>query len=51
MQEIATCLGEAGLPTGFHEAAGEIYERLSGYKDATVPPSVEEAATRLLRRR
>jgi len=49
MEEIARSLGAADLPTGFHEAAREIYERLAGFKD-TAPPSVEEAAARLLRR-
>ena len=37
----------AGLPPGFHEAAGEIYRRLSVFKD-TPPPTVEEASRRLL---
>jgi hypothetical protein len=47
MDEIARSLTRAGLPAGFHEAAGEIYRRLSDYKDA--PPTLEESATRLLR--
>ena len=51
MEEIARSLAGAGLPPGFHEAAREIYERLADYKDATVPPSAEEAATKLLRPR
>jgi uncharacterized protein DUF1932 len=33
MEEIARYLAGAGLPAGFHEAAREIYERLSGYTD------------------
>ena len=49
MDEIARTLGGAGLPAGFHEAAGEIYRRLSDYKDTATPPTVEEAAGRLLR--
>jgi 3-hydroxyisobutyrate dehydrogenase-like beta-hydroxyacid dehydrogenase len=49
MEEIARSLAGAGLPAGFHEAAREIYERLSGYKD-TKTPSVEEAAQKLRRR-
>jgi len=49
MEEIARSLAGAGLPAGFHEAAREIYARLSGYKDAPRPPSVEEAAATLLR--
>jgi 3-hydroxyisobutyrate dehydrogenase-like beta-hydroxyacid dehydrogenase len=51
MDEIARSLGGAGLPTGFHEAAREIYERLSEYKDTLAPPPVEEAAAKLLRRK
>ncbi len=51
MEEIARSLAGVGLPGGFHEAAREIYERLADYKDATVPPSVEEAAAKLLRPR
>jgi 3-hydroxyisobutyrate dehydrogenase-like beta-hydroxyacid dehydrogenase len=50
MDEIASALAAAGLPAGFHEAAGEVYRRLSVYKDTTSPPTVEEAAARLLRR-
>lgn len=49
MDEIARSLAGAGLPAGFHEAAREIYRRLSEYKDAGAPPSVEESAARLLR--
>jgi 3-hydroxyisobutyrate dehydrogenase-like beta-hydroxyacid dehydrogenase len=30
MQEIAASMAAAGLPTGFHEAAAEIYERTGG---------------------
>ncbi len=47
MDQIARSLARAGLPAGFHEAAGEIYRRLSDYGDA--PPSVEESAAKLLR--
>ena len=47
MEEITTALTAAGLPGGFHEAAREIYARLSGYKDAPAP-SVEDALKRLL---
>ena len=50
MKEIARSLAGAGLPAGFHEAAGDIYQRLSAYKDTRTPPSVEEAAEKLLRR-
>jgi len=47
MEEIARSLAAADLPAGFHEAAREIYERLSEYKDARTPPTVEEAARKL----
>jgi len=39
MEEIAAAFSSAGLPDGFHRAAGEIYRRLEGYKDAPEPPS------------
>jgi hypothetical protein len=51
MDEIARALAVTGLPTGFHEAAHDIYERLAVYKGAATPPSVEEAAARLVRKR
>jgi 3-hydroxyisobutyrate dehydrogenase-like beta-hydroxyacid dehydrogenase len=43
MKEIAATFEAAGLPTGFHDAATEIYERLSSFKDrAEPPPTVED---------
>ena len=48
MEEIADTFAAAGLPDGFHRAAGEIYRRLTDYKDTACPPSVDEAATRVL---
>jgi hypothetical protein len=50
MDEIAATFAGAGLPDGFHRAAGEIYRRMEGYKDAS-PPSIEELARALLKRR
>jgi 3-hydroxyisobutyrate dehydrogenase-like beta-hydroxyacid dehydrogenase len=50
MDEIARAFAAAGLPTGFHEAAHDVYERLAVYKDAVTPPPVDEAAARLLRK-
>ena len=41
MEEIAATFRGAGLPGGFHEAAGEIYQRLAGFKDAAEPPTLE----------
>ena len=49
MEEIADTFAAAGLPDGFHRAAAEVYRRMSGYKDAASPPSVEDAASRVLR--
>lgn len=46
MEEIARTFAQAGLPTGFHEAAAEVYRRLAAWKDSA-PPGVEEAAAAL----
>lgn len=48
MNEIAATFASAGLPSGFHGAAAELYLRMAHYKDAPLPPSVEEVATSLL---
>ena len=37
MDELAQAFEAAGLPDGFVAAAGECYERLTSYKDATPP--------------
>ena len=37
MKEIAATFEAAGLPTGFHNAAAEIWERLAPFKDQTEP--------------
>ena len=50
MEENARAFAQAGLPTGFHDAAGDIYRRLAGYKDTPTPPAVEEAIATLLKR-
>ena len=43
MEEIAASFGAAGLPTGFHEAAADLYRRLAPFKDRTDPgPEVKE---------
>ena len=49
MDEIARSLARAGLPSGFHQAAHEIYERLAGYKDTPAPPALHDAAARITR--
>lgn len=41
MEEIATTFEQAGVPGGFHQAAAEIYERLSEFKDAEELPAME----------
>ncbi|MCG6875106.1 MAG: DUF1932 domain-containing protein [Betaproteobacteria bacterium] len=42
MDELAAAFAEAGLPEGFHVAAGEVYERLASFKDARTAPPAEE---------
>ena len=48
MDEIAATFAAAGLPDGFHRAAGEIYRRLDTFKD-TPGTTVEEMLEALLR--
>ena len=48
MDEIAAAFADAGLPDGFHRAAGEIYRRLGAFKDSP-DTSVEEMLEALLR--
>ena len=46
MDEIAATFRAAGMPDGFHAAAGEVYSRLAGYKDVeTVPELADVLAT------
>ena len=47
MEEIAATFDAAGLPDGFHAAAGEIYRRLAGWKDTATPPSMVDIAKTL----
>jgi 3-hydroxyisobutyrate dehydrogenase-like beta-hydroxyacid dehydrogenase len=51
MDEIAATFEAAGLPGGFHQAAGEIYRRLADYKDAAAPPAMADLVEPLTRRR
>jgi 3-hydroxyisobutyrate dehydrogenase-like beta-hydroxyacid dehydrogenase len=37
MEEIASTFASAGMPRGFHDAAGDIYERLAQFKDRPTP--------------
>jgi len=38
MREIAEAFQAAGLPSGFHNAAAEVSERLACFKDQSEPP-------------
>ncbi|WP_296559858.1 NAD(P)-dependent oxidoreductase [Pigmentiphaga sp.] len=49
MEEIASTFHAAGLPSGFHLAAADIFRRLDVYKDAPRPPAMDEALDRLRR--
>jgi 3-hydroxyisobutyrate dehydrogenase-like beta-hydroxyacid dehydrogenase len=49
MEEITATFEAAGLPGDFHEAAAEIYRRLTVYKDATTPPSMSDLVGPLTR--
>jgi 3-hydroxyisobutyrate dehydrogenase-like beta-hydroxyacid dehydrogenase len=48
MLEIAKTFEEAGLPGGFHDAAGEIYHRMAGFKDSHQTPEVDDVLKALL---
>lgn len=50
MDEIAGTFESAGLPGGFHRAAGEIYHRLDHFKDANAFPELEAVLAALLKR-
>jgi 3-hydroxyisobutyrate dehydrogenase-like beta-hydroxyacid dehydrogenase len=49
MGEIAETFAEAGLPEGFHRAAGEIYQRAASFKDAPELPELAEILVALLK--
>ena len=46
--EIAASLASEGLPDGFHLAAADLYERLSGFKDADPGPDLDNVLRELL---
>jgi 3-hydroxyisobutyrate dehydrogenase-like beta-hydroxyacid dehydrogenase len=48
MREIAATFSAAGLPDGFHDAASEIFRRLSNFKGAVEAPLLEEVIESLL---
>ena len=47
MREIAATFAAAGLPSGFHEAAAEVFGRMSPLKDAA-DPDIEGVVAHLL---
>lgn len=49
MHEIASTFQETGLPSGFHEAAAEIYHRLADFKDSSETPKIEDVLNALLK--
>ena len=50
MKEIASTFTDTGLPDGFHEAAAEIYRRMSHFKDPNETPPLEDVLKALLMR-
>jgi 3-hydroxyisobutyrate dehydrogenase-like beta-hydroxyacid dehydrogenase len=48
MDEISATLTEAGVPGEFHAAAGELYRRIAGFKDAPELPPLEDVLSALL---
>jgi len=48
MDEISATCEAAGLPGGFHAAAGALYRRMAGFKDAPETPALEEVLSALL---
>ena len=42
MHEIASTFQEAGLPSGFQEAAAEVFSRMANFKDSTETPRLED---------
>ena len=48
MEEIASTLEHAGLPSGFHMAAAEIYERMKSFKDLETTPEIKEIIKALI---
>ncbi len=41
MQEIAATFESAGIPSGFFDAAHDVYERMAGFKDAEDAPELQ----------
>ena len=49
MNEIAVAMRNAGLPPDFHVGAGELYRRLSAFKDGP-DPTLEDLLAAILGR-
>jgi len=47
MHEIASTFQEAGLPSGFQEAAAEVFSRMANFKDSTEAPRLEDVLNAL----
>jgi 3-hydroxyisobutyrate dehydrogenase-like beta-hydroxyacid dehydrogenase len=50
MLEIAATMRSAGLPSGFHEAAAEVYGRMARFKDAPELPALADVVATVLGR-
>jgi 3-hydroxyisobutyrate dehydrogenase-like beta-hydroxyacid dehydrogenase len=48
MEEIADTFAVAGVPAGFHQGAGDLYQRLSQFKDAASTPEFDEVLEAIL---
>jgi len=48
MDEISATFKAAGLPGGFHAAAGALYRRMAGFKDVPETPALEEVLATLV---
>ncbi len=48
MDEIAATFAAAGMPSGFHEAAGDVYRALTGLKDAEPLPELDDVLAALV---
>ena len=50
MEEIASTFKEGGLPSGFHLAASDIFQRIAKFKGVDPAPPVEEVINALLKK-
>ena len=50
MKEIASTMEAAGIPGGFHSAAGEIYHRMAGFKAVPEVPELVDVLEALLKK-